>query len=88
MFVLTSQHNDYDQHGEYFIAAWYELPEAPEIAEVLMKDAQIAESAIPSMVEHLLSGNGGGRREPRDENGKPLYHKWDDVWYHLKPYKE
>jgi hypothetical protein len=52
LYILTEEHNDYDQHGEYFIA-WFSS--APTIDQV-MKLGLDTEEAF-----HVIGG--GGRRE-------------------------
>jgi hypothetical protein len=56
VWVLTSEHNDYDQHGEYFHAVFASKP----TAEMMNKAGVGSESAA-----HLLK-TGGGRRKSED----------------------
>jgi hypothetical protein len=35
MWVITSSHNDYSQHGDYLIAVFFEKPEIAEIASTI-----------------------------------------------------
>lgn len=50
IWVLTSEYNDYDQHGEYFIAAFYGKPSAAD----LMKEAEVS----AKLAEHIAAGGG------------------------------
>ena len=50
IWVLTSEYNDYDQHGEYFIAAFYGKPSAAD----LMKEAEVSDK----LAEHIAAGGG------------------------------
>ena len=54
LWVLTSHINDYDQHGDYFEAAWIEKPTSDELLPFVGKDE----------VAHVL--NGGGRKDGED----------------------
>jgi hypothetical protein len=49
-WILTEEYNDYDQHGEYFVA-WF--PEKPTIEE-------LSKHFSENEAVHIL--NGGGRR--------------------------
>lgn len=73
VFVLTHEHNDYDQHGEYFLAVFAEKPSVKALAEVLKGKAGDVSSfnvfEAVALIEHIRAG--GGRR--RDE----------DTWYNL-----
>lgn len=50
IWVLTSEYNDYDQHGEYFIAAFHGKPSAAD----LMKEVEVS----AKQAEHLAAGGG------------------------------
>lgn len=54
MWILTEQYNEYDQHGEYFIAAWNEKPTLDQLLDM--------EILGNENLEHIL--NGGGRIYP------------------------
>lgn len=70
VYILTRQHNDYDQYGEYFVAWFPERPTATDVKLAILKDD---ESAVDdATAEHILSG--GGRRDALNEN----------VWWHLR----
>lgn len=51
MWILTEEYNDYDQHGEYFIAAWNDKPTLDQLLDM--------EILGNENLEHIL--NGGGR---------------------------
>lgn len=51
VWVLTFEVNDYDQHGEYFLAVFGEKPDSEKLANA-MKESD------PSFLEHVLSGGG------------------------------
>lgn len=51
VWILTSEYNDYDQHGEYFEAVFAEKPTALQIQKV----CEVNEIGA----KHIL--NGGGR---------------------------
>jgi len=34
-YILTASYNDYDQHGEYFVAWFQEMPSASQIVKTL-----------------------------------------------------
>ena len=55
VWVLTTEYNDYDQHGEYFVSVFKNLPTKEQISN---KTGFIVDSPT---VEHILSG--GGRIE-------------------------
>lgn len=49
VWLLTSEHNDYYQHGEYFIAVFADKP----------TKKQLASFDVPEeLVEHVLTGGG------------------------------
>lgn len=52
IYVITKEVNDYNQQGEYFVAAFQAKPTKEQIAEVLGCSDELA--------QHVL--NGGGRR--------------------------
>ena len=60
-WILTEEFNDYDQHGEYFVA-WF--PKKPTMEELSKHFSE--EDAI-----HIL--NGGGRR---GDNGRYWEDQW------------
>ena len=74
IWVLTRGHNDYDQHGDYFVAAFATKPDVRRMADFLAKQegsSQLAANPFEALayVEFLLKG--GGRRNS------------EDVWYEL-----
>jgi len=61
VWVLTREHNDYDQHGEYFVAIFRCKPTRNAIGNVLNIDHKRGEK----LIDHILAG--GGRRDIEDE---------------------
>lgn len=51
VWVLTSEYNDYNQYGEYYIHAWTSKPTADMLIKLGVHQCE---------VDHVL--NGGGRR--------------------------
>lgn len=70
VWILTSEYNEYDQHGEYFLAVFKSKPTIEQLATVLNIPIDEFTSAT---LTHILSG--GGRRKHYDD-----YHNW----YHLR----
>lgn len=54
VYILTESYNDYDQHGEYFIAWWSKKPTIEELRKVITGYGD-------SCLQHILDG--GGRRD-------------------------
>ena len=70
VFILSRQHNDYDQYGEYFVAWFHEQPTAADIKLAIINDD---ESVVDEdTAEHIASG--GGRRDKANE----------DIWWNLR----
>lgn len=57
VWVLTSEYNKYDQHGEYFLAVFSNKPTKKQLLD-FVRDRCV--------VDHLLN-NGGGRMEWEDK---------------------
>ena len=55
VWVLTEEYNEYDQHGEYYLAAFAKKPTAQQLV-----DAGVEKHRL----EHVL--NGGGRKNTED----------------------
>lgn len=73
VWVLTCLHNDYDQHGDYFLAVWSSKPSLTDLATYFGKEGGVyphydVMQAI-AFLEHLRAG--GGRRGD------------EDIWYEL-----
>ena len=55
VWLLTTEYNDYDQYGEYFLACFAEKPH----------HTQLTNLGIPTnLLRHVL--NGGGRKQWED----------------------
>lgn len=78
VWVLTREHNDYDQHGEYFEAVFASEPDIQTLAKYFKNDNEghvyfgDPFDAL-EFIEHLRKG--GGRRGT------------EDVWYSLTKHK-
>ena len=75
VWVLTREHNDYDQHGEYFEEVFAKKPSISEFADYFSKaDQGVMKYGTPmealSFIERLREG--GGRKDS------------EDTWYNLK----
>ena len=46
MWILTSEYNDYDQHGEYFEAAWLEKPTKEQLSKITQLDGEDLEHIL------------------------------------------
>jgi hypothetical protein len=71
-WILTREHNAYDQYGSYFIAVFSRKPTHTELAKVLSKEGYGGGSDVMAalvFLEHILMG--GGRQE------------WEDTWFNL-----
>lgn len=70
-YVLTSQYNEYDQYGSYFIAWFHRKPTAEEICKAIQADGALAEIFdYMSLAKRVLV-----------EDARPCS---DRVWYTLK----
>ena len=74
VWVLTTEHNEYDQHGEYFCAVWPEKPTVEQLAEHSQYNtsASVSGGVMGALSFLLHLKNGGGRRRTEQQ------------WYHLK----
>lgn len=74
VWVLTREHNEYDQHGEYFVAVFGDKPTLGELADFMAKQEDVPHFGkyleAVAFIEHLLTG--GGRRNE------------ESVWFHLR----
>lgn len=67
-YVLTREHNTYDQFGSYFVAWFSRQPSSDEVkAAIKTDDGSEVDDALAS---HIVSG--GGRQDA------------ENVWWHLK----
>jgi hypothetical protein len=73
-YILTAAWNDYDQHGEYFIAWFADKPTPSQLSAILCKYEDIREELLGyNLVDYVL--NGGGRQET------------ENLWYFLRRVK-
>jgi hypothetical protein len=73
VWILTSEVNDYDQHGKYFQGVFSEKPTIETLAIFFAKNDKQVGHNIPSalaLIEHIRAG--GGRRGN------------EDMWYYLE----
>ena len=76
LWILTYEVNDYNQHGEYFRAAWTHKPTKEELAKAIgllnsyRHEDMVAHEATVKTVDNLFD-KGGGRIDIEQE------------WYHL-----
>jgi len=52
VWILTEEYNNYDQHGEYFVAVFANKPTAKQVAEIC--------NIYEEFAGHILDG--GGRK--------------------------
>lgn len=69
--ILTSEHNLYDQQGEYFLAWFHRKPTPEELKSCL---ETLCEEYDDKTVAHVLAG--GGRRQ--------YGQRWEESWLHLR----
>lgn len=53
IYVLTEEHNDYDQYGEYFVEAFETKPTKEQLSETIKRNDD-------KLLDHIL--NVGGRQ--------------------------
>jgi len=71
IWVLTRSHNDYNQHGNYFVAAFRRTPELEQLIDFIRNDVDYSEVAdLLKFLLHLKKG--GGRLDS------------EDVWFNLE----
>lgn len=69
-WVLTTEHNDHDQHGEYLCCVWHTKPTLEQLAQHFKMDAVNASFSNPmAALEFLLHLHKGGGRQERE-------HQW------------
>lgn len=73
MWILLCEYNDYDQHGEYFLAAWPEKPTKDALAFMLTYDLK----NMAGLLEHVWAG--GGRKDSE--------YKWFRFFEYKRPHK-
>jgi len=67
LWVLTREHNLYDQEGDYFVSVWLTKPTRTQIYDLLVEDDQV--NVNDNIADHIF--NGGGREGV------------EEVWYNL-----
>jgi hypothetical protein len=73
VWVLTTEYNDYDQHGEYLVAVFQEKPSVEALATFCAKKTIPIGRDIASGLAFLFHlQKGGGRRSVEDQ------------WYNLE----
>ncbi len=64
-YILTRTHNEYDQHGSYFVAFFQSLPTIKELKAAI--DADGGDSLNEYSEERLSRIIAGGGREPGED---------------------
>lgn len=72
-WVLTNEHNDYDQHGRYFLAMWAEQPTMEQLAEWFKNQEGLPNNVMEAVA--FLEKLRAGKDAPMHNN---------QVHYHLK----
>lgn len=74
VWVLTREHNEYDQHGEYFVAVFGKKPTLGELADFMAKqeDAPRPGNILDGVAFIMHLHGGGGRRDS------------ESVWFNLR----
>lgn len=57
IWILTEEYNQYDQYGEYYVAAWSQKPTAAQLA--------VHVDYTDEGITHILGGGGRLRYEDR-----------------------
>lgn len=65
VWILTSEYNDHDQHGEYFEAAFENKPSLKELAEFFTSANNMPRNVMEAVafLEHVLAGGGRQKNE-------------------------
>lgn len=69
IWVLTREHNDYNQLGAYFVTAWTSVPSKEQLIDATVEHQPGSVSELLKFVLRLEEG--GGR------------HGVEDVWFNL-----
>ena len=73
IWVLTRTHNDYNQHGDYFVAAFKKLPTLDQLEKLIVANGGPCDGH--TLTDYVLYvQKGGGRMQDVD-----------DVWFNLNP---
>jgi hypothetical protein len=73
IWILTRSENDYNQHGDYFVATWARKPSAFQVAKALGLNLEMP---FQKAIALNLVNNGGGRLDV------------EETWYHLFEIRE
>jgi len=71
-YILTTEYNDFDQHGEYFVAWFHKEPSPDELRQTLIREM---ETDSCELCYHLLATGGGRRMKCREDEYQ---------WFHLR----
>ncbi len=69
IWILTEEHNAYDQYGAYYVHAWTCKPTEAQLRKVLIETNPKGYDPSPELLSHIQGG--GGRQ------------KAEDHWYNL-----
>lgn len=65
VWVLTTEYNDYDQHGEYLCCVWKTKPDIDQLAEFIGYASEEISNSVEKLrfLTHLEKGGGRVDRE-------------------------
>lgn len=71
--ILTYEINNYDQYGEYFLAAFNAVPSVQQLAEVMRGNGDMPADIMEAiaLLEHIRKGGGRQGAEYRWFNLRP-----------------
>jgi hypothetical protein len=72
VWVLTSEYNDYDQHGAYFEAVFAKKPTVAQLADHFKMKENKGTSVMQALAFLTHLADGGGRQE------------YEHCWYNLE----
>lgn len=72
VWVLTSEYNEYDQHGEYLECIWASKPSIEQLAKHFKMTSDQVPVNVMAALEFLLHIQKGGGRQ-----------NYEDHWYNL-----
>lgn len=79
MWIVTKSYNDYNQHGEYFVACYTKKPNFDEFLKLYLKSEGLQETYFDECV--------GIEKVKRYYENKGRYSD-EDCWYNLREIKE